>query len=49
MQEGDLIRKIRLISKYMTSQPGKQLQYTHSLISQEVKAIDNEIWSVSVM
>ena len=33
-----LIRKIRLISKFMTLQPGyKQLQYTYCLISQHVK------------
>ena len=34
------VRKIRLISKLMTSQPGyKQLQYTYCQISHEVKAV----------
>ena len=40
LYKNSLIRKIRLISKFMTSQPGKQqLQYTHCPISQKVKAI----------
>ena len=31
MEENDLIRKIRLISTFMTSQPGKQTMATHIL------------------
>ena len=35
-----LIRRVRLISKFMTSQLGnEELQYRHCSISQEVKAI----------
>ena len=39
-QKNGLIKKIRLVSKFMTPQPGKQkLQYTwYYLISQEIKA-----------
>ena len=33
MQENDLIREIRLISKFMTSQPGKQTIGIHILPS----------------
>ena len=40
MQENGLMRKLRLISKFMTSQTGKQIIiYTYSPISREVKAI----------
>ena len=40
MLKNGLIRKIRLISKFMMSQPvNKQWQYTYWTISQEVKAI----------
>ena len=39
MYKNGLVKKIRLISKLMTSQLGKQLQYTYCPISQEVKAI----------
>ena len=39
MQKNGLIRKIRLTQKFMTSEPGKQLQYTYSPISQKLKAI----------
>ena len=31
MQENDLIRKLRLISKFMTSQAGKQMIATYTL------------------
>ena len=45
-----LIRKIRLISNFMTSNlVNKQLQDTYWPISQEVKPIIQEIWSVNVM
>ena len=42
-QENGLIRNLRLISKFLTSQPrkqtiNKQLQYTYCPVSQEVKA-----------
>ena len=39
--DNGLIRKIKLISKFMTSHPlvNKQLQYTYCPISQEVRAI----------
>ena len=47
MWKNDLIRKIKLISKFMMSEPGKkQLQYTYCPISQEVKGI-SEIWPVN--
>ena len=40
MQKNGLSGKIKLISRFVTSQPAKQkLQYTYSPISQEVKAI----------
>ena len=40
VQKNDLIRKIKLISKLMASQPGKQtMQYRYCSISQEVKGI----------
>ena len=45
-----LIRKIRLISNLMTSNlVNKQLQDTYWPISQEVKPIIQETWSVNVM
>ena len=31
MQENDLVRKLRLISKFMTSQAGKQMIATYTL------------------
>ena len=51
-QENGLLGKLRLISKFMTSQTRKQLLYTYYLISQEVKVtrrwkLNNESWSVN--
>ena len=44
-----LIRKMRLISKFMTSQPGKQTVAAHILsnISRSKERSDNRIWSVN--
>ena len=48
MQKNGLIRKIMLISKFMTSQPGKQNTPKHAAqYSQEAKAFNNEFWSVN--
>ena len=45
-RKNGLIRKIRLISKFMTSQlVKKQLQYTYCAISREVKATN---WSITI-
>ena len=43
-QKNGLIRKIRLVSKFMTSQPGKQT-IAHYL--RKLMQSDNEIWSVN--
>ena len=45
MQKNGLIRKISLISKFMTSQCGKQT----IAISVEVKESGDEIWSVTAI
>ena len=44
-----LIRKVRLTSKFMTSQLGKQTIAIHILpnISKNERQSDNEIWSVN--
>ena len=40
MQKNGVIKKIRLISKFMTAQTVQiQLQYTYHPVSQEVKAV----------
>ena len=47
--KNDLIRKIRLISKFMTAQIGKQTIMIHILanISKSKDSPDNEIWSIN--
>ena len=44
MYQSGLIKKVRLISNFMTSQPSKQtVQYTYCPISQEKKVIECNI------
>ena len=47
MQKNDLIRKIRLISKFMSSQPGKHCNTHTAQYLKKKRQSDNEIWSVN--
>ena len=48
MYQNGLIKKIRLISSFMTSQPGYRIvAITCFPISREENQSDNEIWSVN--
>ena len=46
MQKNGKIRKLRLISKFMTSQSGQQIITKH-ILSNISKTKGNEIWSVN--
>ena len=50
MEKG-LDKKAMIISKFMTSykMDNKQLQYTYCQISQKVKVIRHNVWSVIIM
>ena len=49
MYKNSLVRKIRLISKFMMSQPvNKQLHCTYCPIPQEVRQSDDEIGQLTI-